>query len=89
MEPHARVLVPVLAVGGALRGQVTVASLPLQSTDGSLAASTADDGPGDGFTVLSAKSLFLGQKVTGHVTQITRKLSHTSHDLCGRLRSFH
>ena len=25
--------------------------------------STAEDGPGDGFTILSAKSLFLGQKV--------------------------
>lgn len=25
--------------------------------------SRADDGPGDGFTILSAKSLFLGQKV--------------------------
>lgn len=25
--------------------------------------STVEDGPGDGFTILSAKSLFLGQKV--------------------------
>lgn len=26
--------------------------------------STVEDGPGDGFTILSAKSLFLGQKVS-------------------------
>lgn len=54
-----------------------------------MATSTADDGPGDGFTILSAKSLFLGQKVKGHVTGVTRKLSRTSRDLCLRLCSFH
>lgn len=61
-----------------------------QRTGGaSVATSTADDGPGDGFTILSAKSLFLGQKVKGHVTGVSRELSRTSRDLCLRLRSFH
>ncbi|XP_061646657.1 core histone macro-H2A.2 isoform X2 [Phyllopteryx taeniolatus] len=32
--------------------------------------STAEDGPGDGFTILSAKSLFLGQKLSLTVTEI-------------------
>ncbi|XP_061820150.1 core histone macro-H2A.2 isoform X2 [Nerophis lumbriciformis] len=32
--------------------------------------STVDDGPGDGFTILSAKSLFLGQKLSLTVTEI-------------------
>ncbi|XP_057703524.1 core histone macro-H2A.2 [Corythoichthys intestinalis] len=32
--------------------------------------STVEDGPGDGFTVLSAKSLFLGQKLSLTVTEI-------------------
>lgn len=36
-------------------------------------SSTVDDGPGDGFTILSAKSLFLGQKV--HVTGISHNIS--------------
>ncbi len=35
-----------------------------KSTDNeSVPNSTVEDGPGDGFTILSAKSLFLGQKV--------------------------
>lgn len=35
-----------------------------KSTDTeSVPNSTVEDGPGDGFTILSAKSLFLGQKV--------------------------
>lgn len=35
-----------------------------KSTDNeSVPNSTLEDGPGDGFTILSAKSLFLGQKV--------------------------
>lgn len=38
---------------------------PAKSTDSeSVPNSTVEDGPGDGFTILSAKSLFLGQKVT-------------------------
>lgn len=39
----------------------------LKGTDNdkeSVPNSTVEDGPGDGFTILSAKSLFLGQKVT-------------------------
>uniref|UniRef100_A0A3Q2Z4M6 MacroH2A.2 histone n=2 Tax=Hippocampus comes TaxID=109280 RepID=A0A3Q2Z4M6_HIPCM len=32
--------------------------------------STVEDGPGDGFTILSAKSLFLGQKLSLTVTEI-------------------
>lgn len=32
-----------------------------------VANSTVEDGPGDGFTILSAKSLFLGQKVSLNV----------------------
>lgn len=36
----------------------------VKSTDTeSVPNSTVEDGPGDGFTILSAKSLFLGQKV--------------------------
>lgn len=31
---------------------------------------TADDGPGEGFTILSAKSLFLGQKVYNCFTNV-------------------
>ncbi|KPP72621.1 core histone macro-H2A.2-like [Scleropages formosus] len=34
--------------------------------------STADDGPGDGFTVLSAKSLFLGQKLSLTETELSK-----------------
>ncbi|XP_077350542.1 core histone macro-H2A.2 [Festucalex cinctus] len=44
-----------------------------KSTDNdkeSVPNSTAEDGPGDGFTVLSAKSLFLGQKLSLTVTEI-------------------
>ncbi|XP_061693912.1 core histone macro-H2A.2 isoform X2 [Syngnathoides biaculeatus] len=34
--------------------------------------STVEDGPGDGFTILSAKSLFLGQKLSLTVTEINK-----------------
>lgn len=41
---------------------------PAKSTDSeSVPNSTLEDGPGDGFTILSAKSLFLGQKVSDSV----------------------
>ncbi|XP_061914924.1 core histone macro-H2A.2 isoform X1 [Entelurus aequoreus] len=45
----------------------------VKSTDNdkeSVPNSTVDDGPGDGFTILSAKSLFLGQKLSLTVTEI-------------------
>lgn len=66
---RARVLLSVL-------GLVTVLHHFLRQSAGSesVATSTVDDGPGDGFTILSAKSLFLGQKVTGHVTQVWPKI---------------
>lgn len=40
-------------------------SLPQNADSETVPNSTVEDGPGDGFTILSAKSLFLGQKVIG------------------------
>ncbi|KAL7384261.1 hypothetical protein ABVT39_027028 [Epinephelus coioides] len=43
-----------------------------QSTDESVPNSTVEDGPGDGFTILSAKSLFLGQKLSLTESEISK-----------------
>ncbi|XP_061545915.1 core histone macro-H2A.2 isoform X2 [Phycodurus eques] len=67
-----------------LRSKSTKAVKPLKKVKGkrgrkskrtdndkeSVPNSTAEDGPGDGFTILSAKSLFLGQKLSLTVTEI-------------------
>ncbi|XP_051937095.1 core histone macro-H2A.2 [Hippocampus zosterae] len=68
----------------ALRAKSTKAVKPLKKVKGkrgrkpkntakdkeSVPNSTVEDGPGDGFTILSAKSLFLGQKLSLTVTEI-------------------
>ncbi|XP_033469566.1 core histone macro-H2A.2 isoform X2 [Epinephelus lanceolatus] len=43
-----------------------------KSTDESVPNSTVEDGPGDGFTILSAKSLFLGQKLSLTESEISK-----------------
>lgn len=52
-----------------------------KSTDNeSVPNSTVEDGPGDGFTILSAKSLFLGQKVTDCQTDHHDSNDHVTSD---------